>query len=64
MSMSKSTERLRDKALRARNTQSRILAATAPAAMSRCWGERLLLRMADNELRRMKRPGAKSLRVR
>jgi hypothetical protein len=33
----------------------RILAATTASAMFTCWGERLLLRMADRELYRMKR---------
>jgi hypothetical protein len=45
---------LRDKALRASDTKFRMLATTTESAMFTCWGERLLLRVADLELRRIK----------
>jgi hypothetical protein len=51
----------RDKALRASDTKFRMLASTTESAMFTCWGERLLLRMADRELRRMKNRGGKTI---
>jgi hypothetical protein len=38
-----------------------MLASTTESAMFTCWGERLLLRMADRELRRMKNRGGKTV---
>jgi len=55
-------ERPRDKTLLASDTRFRILADTTASAMSTCWGEQLLLRMADRELYRMKRRGGKTVR--
>ncbi len=49
---------LRDKALRASDAEFRTLAETTPSAMFICWGERLLLRIADRELHVMKSYGA------
>jgi hypothetical protein len=45
---------LRDKSLRVSDTKFRMLADSTAGAMFTCWGERLLLRMADRELRRIK----------
>ena len=53
----------RDKALRASDTEFRRLASTTESAMFICWGERLLLRMADCELRRIKSRGRKTVRT-
>jgi len=53
---------LRDKSLRVSDAKFRMLADTPTAAMVTCWGERLLLRMADRELRRMKSRGGKPVR--
>jgi len=53
---------LRDKSLGVSDAKFRMLADTTAAAMFTCWGERLLLRMADRELRRMKSRGAKTVR--
>ena len=52
---------LRDKALRASDTKFRMLAATTESGMFTCWGERLLLRVADRELRRIKSRGGKTV---
>jgi hypothetical protein len=52
---------LRDKALRASDTKFRMLATTTESAMFTCWGERLLLRVADRELRRIKSRGGKTV---
>jgi hypothetical protein len=46
---------LRDKALRASDIKFRMLATTTESAMFTCWGERLLLRVADRELSRIKK---------
>ena len=55
--------RLRDKSLRVSDAKFCILAdATAPA-MFTCWGERLLLRIADRELCRMKSRGGKTVKT-
>ena len=54
--------RLRDKSLRVSDAKFRMLADTTASGMFTCWGERLLLRMADRELRRMKSRGAKTVR--
>jgi hypothetical protein len=48
---------LRDKALRESDAKFRTLAETATSATFTCWGERLLLRIADRELCRMKGRG-------
>ena len=64
MFTTRSRERFRDQTLRVRATRSRILADITPSAMFTCWGERLLLRMADSEFYRMKRRGATTLRFR
>ena len=40
-----------------------MLADTTASAMFTCWGERLLLCMADRELRRMKSRGRKTVRT-
>jgi hypothetical protein len=53
---------LRDKALRASDTKFRSLASTTESAMFTCWGERLLLRVADRELGRIKSYGGKTVR--
>jgi hypothetical protein len=53
---------LRDKALRASDTKFRMLATTTESAMFTCWGERLLLRVADRELRRIKNRRGKTVR--
>jgi hypothetical protein len=52
---------LRDKALRASDTKFRMLATTTESAMFTCWGERLLLRVADRELRRIKSRSGKTV---
>jgi hypothetical protein len=52
---------LRDKALRASDTKFRMLATTTASARFTCWGERLLLRVADRELRRIKSRGGKTV---
>ncbi len=54
--------RLRDKSLRVSDAEFRMLADTTASAMFTCWGERLLLRMADRELRRMKNRRGKTVR--
>jgi hypothetical protein len=54
---------LRDTSLRARDATSRMLADTTASRMFACWGQRLLLRIADRELRRMKRPGGRTVRA-
>jgi hypothetical protein len=48
---------LRDEALRESDARCRILADISASAMFTCWGERLMLRMADCELYRMKKLG-------
>jgi hypothetical protein len=53
---------LQDKSLRVSDAKFRTLADTTAAALFTCWGERLLLRMADRELRRMKSRGAKTVK--
>ena len=53
----------RDKALWASDTEFRILAGTATFAIFTCWGERLLIRMTDRELHRMKSRGGKTVRT-
>jgi hypothetical protein len=53
---------LRDKALRASDTKFRMLATTTESAMFTCWGERLLLRVADRELSRIKTRGGRTVR--
>jgi hypothetical protein len=45
---------LRDRSLRAKDGTSYILAETTASRMFSCWGQHLLLRTADRELRRMK----------
>ena len=50
---------LRDTSLRARDATSRMLADITASRMFSSWGQRLLLRTADRELRRMKRRGGK-----
>ena len=53
---------LRDKCLRVSDAKFRVLADTTTAsAMFTCWGERLLLRMADRELYRMKCRGGNTV---
>ena len=52
---------LRDKSLRASDAKFRILAATSASRMFTCWGQRLLLRTADRELRRMKSRGERTV---
>jgi hypothetical protein len=52
----------RDKALLASDTRFRILADTTASAMFTCWGEQLMLRMADRDLYRMKRRGRNTVR--
>jgi hypothetical protein len=52
---------LRDKSLRVSDAKFRVLADTTASAMFTCWGERLLLRMADRELYRMKRRGGNTV---
>ena len=54
---------LRDKSLRASDAKFRMLADTTASPMFTCWGERLLLRMADRELYRMKTRGGKTART-
>ena len=54
---------LRDKVLRASDTRFRIFAGTTASEMFTCWGERLLLRMADRELQRMKSQRGKTVRT-
>ena len=58
----RTTERPRDKTLRESDTKFRILADTTASARFTCWGEQLLLRMADRELYRMKRRGGNIVR--
>jgi hypothetical protein len=53
---------LRDTSLRARDATSRMLADITASRMFSSWGQRLLLRTADRELRRMKRRGGKTVR--
>jgi hypothetical protein len=53
---------LLDKYLRVSDAKFRMLADTTASAMVTCWGERLLLRMADRELSRMKSRGGKTVR--
>jgi hypothetical protein len=53
---------LRDTALRARDALSRKLAGTSVSRTFSCWGERLLLRTADREMRRMRRRGGETVR--
>jgi hypothetical protein len=53
---------LRDTSLRARDATSRMLGDTTASRRSSSWGQRLLLRTADRELRRMKRRGGKTVR--
>jgi hypothetical protein len=53
---------LRDRSLRARDATSRMFADTTPSRMFSCWGQRLLLRTADREMRRMRRRGGETVR--
>lgn len=53
---------LRDMALRARDSLSVKLAGTSVSRAFSCWGERLLLRTADREMRRMRRCGGETVR--
>ena len=53
---------LRDKSLRVSDAKFRMSVDTTAGAMFTCWGERLLLRMADRELRRIKNRRGKTAR--